>query len=259
VQIKVVSIYAVNTYAESAGIAIRLNLGASWIWVVKTTARQRYLRCSLKTRLGGPQNRFGLIEEEKHFFALMYECTWSKNIWRSKSSATLVWNLGFASPCIIIFSTESTLSFKYSSTCLGYPHALHQELDSCSSSLWFTSELGDSNAVDCGWAGWPDHYQQHCYHHAPKVKPEAATAVVELLMMGVRTPETCWTENKYQAVNRRNCCIWLVIYLNCMIMHGPKNLKKISTFFFYHQFHKERFWEISATVKSISFIALSLT
>jgi len=26
---------------------------------------------------------------------------------------------------------------------------------------------------------------------APMVKPEAATAVVELLMMGVRTPETC--------------------------------------------------------------------
>jgi len=26
---------------------------------------------------------------------------------------------------------------------------------------------------------------------APTVKPEAATAVVELLMMGVRTPETC--------------------------------------------------------------------
>jgi hypothetical protein len=36
----------------------------------------------------------------------------------------------------------------------------------------------------------PDHDQQHCYHHAPKVKPEAATAVVELLMMGVRAPET---------------------------------------------------------------------
>jgi hypothetical protein len=33
--------------------------------------------------------------------------------------------------------------------------------------------------------------QQHCYHHAPTVKPEAAIAVVELLMMGVRTPETC--------------------------------------------------------------------
>jgi hypothetical protein len=35
-----------------------------------------------------------------------------------------------------------------------------------------------------------DHDQQHCYHHAPTVKPEASTAVVELLMMGVRTPET---------------------------------------------------------------------
>ena len=43
------------------------------------------------------------------------------------------------------------------------------------------------------WSGRPrlDHDQQHCYHHVPKVKPEAATAVVELLMMGVRTPETC--------------------------------------------------------------------
>jgi hypothetical protein len=37
----------------------------------------------------------------------------------------------------------------------------------------------------------PDHDQQHCYHHAPTVKPEAATAAVEFLMMGVRTPETC--------------------------------------------------------------------
>jgi len=37
----------------------------------------------------------------------------------------------------------------------------------------------------------PNHDQQHCYPHAPTVKPVAATAVVELLMMGVRTPKTC--------------------------------------------------------------------
>jgi hypothetical protein len=37
----------------------------------------------------------------------------------------------------------------------------------------------------------PDYDQQHCYHHALKVKPEAAIAVFELLMMGVRTPKTC--------------------------------------------------------------------
>jgi hypothetical protein len=35
----------------------------------------------------------------------------------------------------------------------------------------------------------PDHDLQHCYHNAPTVKPEAATATVKLLMMGVRTPE----------------------------------------------------------------------
>jgi len=42
-----------------------------------------------------------------------------------------------------------------------------------------------------GLAGRPDHDQQHCYHQGPTVKPEAATAVVELLMMGVRMLETC--------------------------------------------------------------------
>jgi hypothetical protein len=52
------------------------------------------------------------------------------------------------------------------------------------------SELGGSSAVGRGRAGRPDHDQQHCHHHAPKVKPEAATAGVELLMLGVRTPET---------------------------------------------------------------------
>jgi len=30
-----------------------------------------------------------------------------------------------------------TLTFIYSSTCFGHPHAHHQELNNCSSSLWF--------------------------------------------------------------------------------------------------------------------------
>jgi len=64
-------------------------------------------------------------------------------------------------------------------------------------------ERGGSSPVGRGRAGYgesgspifhnrPDHNQQHCYHHAPTVKPETATAVVELLLMGVRTPETCY-------------------------------------------------------------------
>ena len=36
-----------------------------------------------------------------------------------------------------------------------------------------------------------DHDQQHYYHNVPTVKPEAATAVDRLLMMGIRMPETC--------------------------------------------------------------------
>jgi hypothetical protein len=42
------------------------------------------------------------------------------------------------------------------------------------------------------------------------VKPEAATADVELLMMGVRTPETCSAVHKRRLINLRNCCILLV-------------------------------------------------
>jgi hypothetical protein len=44
-------------------------------------------------------------------------------------------------------------------------------------------------AVPLVVVGPTDRDQQYCYLHALKVKPVAATAVVELLMMGV-TPET---------------------------------------------------------------------
>jgi hypothetical protein len=47
------------------------------------------------------------------------------------------------------------------------------------------------NAVGIGKFVHHHMFQINCYHHAPTVKPEAATAVVELLMMGVRMPETC--------------------------------------------------------------------
>jgi hypothetical protein len=62
---------------------------------------------------------------------------------------------------------------------------------------------------------WPARSRtQHDYHHDTKVKPEAAIAVTELLMMGGKTPETCWAVNKRQDNKLENCCIRLVIYLN---------------------------------------------
>ena len=52
---------------------------------------------------------------------------------------------------------------------------------------------GDSHAVFVVRpAGRPAQPRtQHDYQHDTKVKPEAATAVIELLMMGGKTPETC--------------------------------------------------------------------
>jgi hypothetical protein len=52
--------------------------------------------------------------------------------------------------------------------------------------LVLSLERGGSSAVGRGRASYnrPNHDQQHCYHQAPTVKPEAASAVVELLMMG---------------------------------------------------------------------------
>jgi hypothetical protein len=92
------------------------------------------------------------------------------------------------------------LTFVYSSTCFGRFPAHHKEPND-----WRRT--------------------QHDYHHHTKVKPEAATAVIELLMMGRKTPETCWAVNKGQDNKLKNCCIWLVIYFNCTVMHGLANLK----------------------------------
>jgi hypothetical protein len=85
------------------------------------------------------------------------------------------------------------LTFIYNSTCFERSPAHHQELNDCSSSLWFYL-LIVVIAVLCSWSGRAGPTRprtQHGYHHDTKVKPEAATAVVELLIMGGRTPETC--------------------------------------------------------------------
>jgi hypothetical protein len=90
----------------------------------------------------------------------------------------------------------------------------------------FTFVLWWQSCCDRGRAGRPARPRtQHDCHHDTKVKPETATAVTELLMMGGKTPETCWAVNKRQVHKLKNCCIRLVIYLKCTMMHGLKNLK----------------------------------
>ena len=89
------------------------------------------------------------------------------------------------------------LMFVYSSTCFGHFPAHHQELNDCSGTLWFYLHIVVT-VVLCSWWGQPARPRtQHDSHHDTKVKPEAATAVIELLIMGGKTPET------YSAVNKR--------------------------------------------------------
>jgi hypothetical protein len=92
------------------------------------------------------------------------------------------------------------LTFIYSSACFGRSPAHHQELNGCSSNLWFYLCIMVM-AVLCSWSdrlwgipitgpttntAWPSPR-----YKGKTIKPEAAAAVVELLMMGGRTPETC--------------------------------------------------------------------
>ena len=90
------------------------------------------------------------------------------------------------------------LMFVCSSTCFGRFPAHHQELSDCGGSLWFYLRIVVT-VVLCSWSGRP-----------------AATAVIELLMRGGKTPETCCAVNKRKDNKRKNCCIKLVIYLNKM-------------------------------------------
>jgi hypothetical protein len=59
--------------------------------------------------------------------------------------------------------------------------------------LVLPSYRGDSRAVFVvGPDGRPARPRtQYNYHHDMKVKPEAAIAIIELLTMGRKTPETC--------------------------------------------------------------------
>jgi len=107
------------------------------------------------------------------------------------------------------------LTFIYSSTYFGrFPSPIIRSSMTAVAASGFTFVSWCQSCCVCGRAGRParPQTQQDC-HHDMQVKPEAATAVIELLMIG-GTPETCWAVNKYQDNKLENCCIWLVIYLN---------------------------------------------
>jgi hypothetical protein len=143
-------------------------------------------------------------------------------VWVSFHIPTII-NLKFASPCTIKFINAPQVGDIYS-----YKN-IKQKLHKIIAAIWFdmqrqgieaelyqhnnnwkqqaVQQHHESSSTIPSTHNWPDHDQQHRYRHAPTVKPEATTAVVELLMMGVRTPKTCWAIHNHQVINLRNCCI----------------------------------------------------
>ena len=96
------------------------------------------------------------------------------------------------------------------------------------------SELGNNSAVGRGRASPDRPRPTTLLPPRSNGKPEAATAVDELLVIGMRIPEICWAVFKRQIINLRNCCIWLVDSFEYMIMHGltiPKFLRFYVHFF----------------------------
>jgi len=100
--------------------------------------------------------------------------------------------------------------FIWSSTCFERHTAHHQELKNCTSSLWFYIR---GRFLD---------QQPPTY-----VKPEAASAVLELLMMSGVSLETRWASHKHGIINS-DTLLHLVGYF-CMnyytTMHGSTNIK----------------------------------
>ena len=91
-------------------------------------------------------------------------------------------------------------------------------------------------------------------HHDTKVKPEAGTAVIELLMMGGKRPETCWAVNKRQDNKLEICCIWLVIYLNCILFFLPFISPRSCLYFFFVCVSFFFLFSHSISVQSYSFL-----
>ena len=91
------------------------------------------------------------------------------------------------------------MSFKYSSTCFVHPHAHHQELSNMPIIRSLATAVAASGLhwnvvvavllVVVGAAGPTT--TNNTAITTLQGKPEAATAVDKLLMMGMRMPETC--------------------------------------------------------------------
>jgi hypothetical protein len=111
------------------------------------------------------------------------------------------------------------LTFIYSSTCFRRSPAHHQELITAVAASAFTFVSWWQSCCVRGRASRPAGPTTKTARLSPRYKGKSRDCYCsyELLMMGGRTPETCWAVNKRQDNKLENSCIWLVIYLNWVL------------------------------------------
>jgi hypothetical protein len=132
-----------------------VSIGAQFKWPISlvTSCRLACYRTRAIAKWPHPPSRKDGINRSRS--PLVYNSNSSTHLWHKVCFCTMqvlsidpTTSLKFASPCIIIqfkqinqldatISPVYYLTFMYSATCYGRPHAHHQELNNCSSSLWF--------------------------------------------------------------------------------------------------------------------------